>query len=93
MSKQVLIRKRNTSTLNQAGRRVMSHSEALSRLTVGDRRNDMFRWALRKGIDKLERILTVATTLQQQRRPVLDYLVAVRTAHLHGDPLPTIIPS
>lgn len=28
----------------------------------------------------------------RQRRPVLDYLVAVRTAHLHGDPLPTIIP-
>jgi hypothetical protein len=53
----------------------------------------MFRRALRKGIDKLERILTIATTLQQQRRPVLDYLVAVRTAHLHGDPLPTIIPS
>ena len=53
----------------------------------------MFRWALRKGIDKLERILTVATTLQRQRRPVLDYLVVVRTAHLHGDPLPTIIPS
>jgi hypothetical protein len=29
----------------------------------------------------------------RQRRPVLDYLVAVRTAHLHGEPLPTIIPS
>lgn len=81
------------SKLNPASRRVMSHSEALSRLTVGDRRNDMLRWALRKGIDKLERILTVATTLQRQRCPVLDYLVAVRTAHLHGDPLPTIIPS
>jgi hypothetical protein len=71
----------------------MSHSEALSRLTVEDRRNGMFRWALRKGIDKLERILTVATTRQRQRRPVLDYLVAVRTAHLHGAPLPAIIPS
>ena len=71
----------------------MSHSEALSRLTVEERRNDMFRWALRKGIDKSERILTVATTLQEQRRPVLDYLVAVRTAHPHGDPLPTSIPS
>src|SRR5215204_4520690 len=32
----------------------MSHFEALSRLTVGDRRSDMFRWALRKGIDKFE---------------------------------------
>jgi hypothetical protein len=30
----------------------MSHSEAQSRLTVGGRRSDMFRWALRKGIDK-----------------------------------------
>ena len=71
----------------------MSHSDALSRLTVEDRRNDIFRWALRKGIGKLERILTVATTLQPQRRPVLDYWVAVRTAHLPGDPLPTIIRS
>ena len=53
----------------------------------------MFRWAPRKGSDKLERMLAVATTLQRQRRPVLDHLVAVRTAHLHGDPLPTIIPS
>jgi hypothetical protein len=51
----VTTRKRNTSKLNQAGRRVMSHSEALSRLTVGDRRSDMFRWARRKGIDKFER--------------------------------------
>jgi len=51
------------------------------------------RGAPPKGIDKLERILTVATTLQPQRRPVLDYLVAVRTAHLLGDPLPTIIRS
>jgi hypothetical protein len=32
----------------------MSHSEALSRLTVGDRRSDM-RWALRSAIDKFER--------------------------------------
>src|ERR687897_1164521 len=33
----------------------MSHSETLSRLTVGDRRSDMIKWALRKGIDKFER--------------------------------------
>jgi hypothetical protein len=33
----------------------MSHSEALSRLTVGEGRNDMFRWALRKRIDTFER--------------------------------------
>jgi hypothetical protein len=33
----------------------MSHSETLSRLTVGNRRSDMIRWALRKGIDKFER--------------------------------------
>src|SRR5262249_9960654 len=33
----------------------MSHSEALSRLPVGDRRRDMIRWALRGAIDKFER--------------------------------------
>src|SRR5687767_6351392 len=38
-----------------AGTAVMSHSEALCRLTVGDRRSDMFRWARRKGVDQFER--------------------------------------
>src|SRR5262245_52280580 len=34
----------------------MSHSEALSRLTIEDRRrSDMIRWALRRAIDKFER--------------------------------------
>src|SRR5215813_1707056 len=33
----------------------MSHSEALSRLTVGGRRSDMIKWVLRKAIDKFER--------------------------------------
>jgi len=51
----VTTRKRNVSKLNQAGRRVMSHSEVLSRLTVGDRRSDIFRWALRKGTGEFER--------------------------------------
>src|SRR5262245_55670032 len=32
----------------------MSHSKALSRLTLGDRRRDMFRWALRRWLDKFE---------------------------------------
>jgi alkylhydroperoxidase family enzyme len=32
----------------------MSHSEALSRLTIGER-SDMIKWALRKAIDKFER--------------------------------------
>ena len=40
-------RKRKASKLNQAGRRVASHSEALFRLSVGE--------ALRKGIDEFER--------------------------------------
>src|SRR5687767_14849431 len=31
----------------------MSHSEALPCLTVGNWRSEMFRWALRKGIDGL----------------------------------------
>jgi hypothetical protein len=35
----------------------MSHSEALCRLTVGDRRKDMIRWALRRAIDKVGRNL------------------------------------
>ena len=29
----------------------MSHSEALPRLTVGDRRNDVIKWVLRRAID------------------------------------------
>jgi hypothetical protein len=33
----------------------MSHSGALSRLTIRDRRTNMFRWALRKAIGKFER--------------------------------------
>src|SRR5262245_3274704 len=33
----------------------MSHSEALSRLAVGDRRRDVIRWALWGAIDKFER--------------------------------------
>jgi hypothetical protein len=33
----------------------MSHSEALSRLTVEERRIDMIRWFLNKAIDKFER--------------------------------------
>jgi hypothetical protein len=33
----------------------MSHSATLSRLTIEDRRSEMIRWALRKGIDKFER--------------------------------------
>jgi len=33
----------------------MSQSEALSRLTLGDRTSDMIRWALRRAIDTFER--------------------------------------
>jgi len=33
----------------------MSQSEALSRLIVGDRRNDMIKWMLQRAIDKFER--------------------------------------
>jgi hypothetical protein len=33
----------------------MSHSEALSRLTIRDRRTNMIRWALGKAIDRFER--------------------------------------
>src|ERR1043166_928132 len=33
----------------------MSHPEALSRLTVGSRRSEMIKWAMRKAIDRFER--------------------------------------
>ena len=33
----------------------MSHFESLSRLTVGDRRSKMIKWALRRAIGKVER--------------------------------------
>jgi hypothetical protein len=33
----------------------MSHSEALSRLTIGDRRSDVIKWFLRKAVGKFER--------------------------------------
>jgi len=33
----------------------MSHSETLSRLTIGDRRSDMMKWALRRWLGKFER--------------------------------------
>jgi hypothetical protein len=33
----------------------MSHFELLCRLTIGDRRKEMIKWALRKAIDKFER--------------------------------------
>jgi hypothetical protein len=33
----------------------MSHSDALSRLTVGGQGTTMLRWALRRAIDKVER--------------------------------------
>jgi len=33
----------------------MSHSAALSRLTIGEQEDDMIKWALRKAIDNFER--------------------------------------
>src|SRR5688500_16295632 len=33
----------------------MSHSDALSRLTIGNTRSDMIMWVLRRAIDKVER--------------------------------------
>jgi hypothetical protein len=35
--------------------KAISHSAALSRLTIGDTSNDMIKWALRKAIEKFER--------------------------------------
>jgi transposase len=40
----------------------------------------------------VERMLTVTTTLEQQDRNVLDYLVAGHEARLLGRPAPSILP-
>lgn len=39
----------------------------------------------------VERMLTVSTTLQQQDRPVLDFLVAAHEAHLHRTKPPSLL--
>jgi transposase len=39
------------------------------------------------------RLLSVAATCQQQQRPLLDYLTAVGTAALRGDPIPSLLPA
>src|SRR5712692_8555194 len=54
-TRQELSSKRNTSELNLASRRVMSHSEALCRLTARDRRSDMIKRLLRRATYKFER--------------------------------------
>ncbi len=41
----------------------------------------------------VERVLTVTTTLRQQERNVLDYLVAAHEARLHGRTPPSILPA
>jgi hypothetical protein len=46
----------------------MSHSEALCRLTVGDKGKDMIRWALRRAIDEVERNLTTDGVEREQCR-------------------------
>lgn len=44
------------------------------------------------GSQCVERILTVVTTLRQQRRDVLDYLTAACTAAIHNAPAPALLP-
>lgn len=39
------------------------------------------------------RMLSVATTCQQQRRPLLDYLTAVCSAQQLGQPIPSLLPT
>jgi transposase len=41
----------------------------------------------------VERLLSVAATLRQQGRAVLDYLVAAISAHRHGLPAPKLLPT
>jgi transposase len=40
----------------------------------------------------VERILTVVTTLRQQKRDVLDYLTEACAAAIRGDPPPSLLP-
>jgi hypothetical protein len=39
-----------------------------------------------------ERLLTVAATLKEQRRNIVDYLTAACAASLHGKPAPSLLP-
>ena len=41
----------------------------------------------------VERMLTVTTTLKQQKRNVLDYVVAAHQARLDGRAAPSLLPS
>ena len=41
----------------------------------------------------VESMLTVVTTLKQQNRNVLDYLIAAHEAALHGAPTPSLLPA
>jgi len=41
----------------------------------------------------VERVLTVVTTLRQQRRDVLDYLTEACAAAMHGDKAPSLLPN
>ena len=41
----------------------------------------------------VERILTTVTTLRQQGRSVLEFLVEAYSAHVHGTPPPSLLPS
>jgi len=41
----------------------------------------------------VERMLTVTTTLRQQERSVLDYMIAAHQARLHGRTAPSLLPS
>jgi len=45
------------------------------------------------GNDFVARLLSIATTCQQQQRGLLDYLTAVCTAALRGDAIPSLLPT
>lgn len=44
------------------------------------------------GCQFVARMLSIATTCQQQQRGLLDYLTAVCTAAVRGDPIPSLLP-
>ena len=66
---------------------------------MGGRRQNIFhtratsRPTLRAGSRFVERMMTVAATLKQQQRNVVDYITLACEATLRGTPVPTLLPA
>src|SRR5215470_1155343 len=56
----------------------MSHSGAISRLTIGDRRSDMIKWALRRWLGKLP----------PNAGQIMRHIVAINEQNVGGENIP-----